>query len=231
MRSATRIISFAPAVNSPGKKDVSGAFLPERSEFSAAMRRLGAQTEELDFDNRRSLQRRAAEIRAALAPGSGYDVVTFFCHGWLDGIQAGFKRKNAAVLAQSIAAAASGAVTVVLYCCSTGEDPKGRPLTAAGTGDNSFADRLRDELCALGQTDCRVVAHSTAAHTTRNPYVLFFDGLGSRHGGSGGLAPVLPGRELWPRWRAELRSDFRFRFPLLEIADIHAALANGHDIA
>jgi hypothetical protein len=54
------------------------------------------------------------------------------------------------------------ATTAVLYACSTGDDPDGDPDTAPGSGDGSFADCLRDNLCDRWSTQCRVMAHTTA---------------------------------------------------------------------
>lgn len=231
MRSATRVVSFAPSSNTPGKKDATGAFLPEQLQFSALMRQLGATTQEFSFNNLKPNPARIQEVSAGLKSAGGYDLVAFFCHGWLDGIQAGFRRSSVSTFAEMMSASATGPMTVVLYCCSTGADEKKRSLTAAGTGDNSFADRLRDELCKRGQTQARVVAHSTAAHTTRNPNVLFFEGMGSPIGGMGGIAPVVPGRPLWKPWCASLKnSDLRFRYPLMEVAEIHAELANDNNV-
>jgi hypothetical protein len=108
--------------------------------------------------------------------------------------------------------------TVVLYACSTGAGGVG--------GDGGFADALRDALCRAGSVNCRVVAHVTAGHATRNPNVRFFDGMGSATGGAGGYYPVAPGSALWKKWVRALReTDMRFRFPFLSVAEIHAELA------
>jgi hypothetical protein len=219
-----KVLCIRPRHNTPGKKDVTGAFAPEADKFLNLHGTGGVET----FDNRKPMAARRREVLELLKDGVDFDAIAFFCHGWSNGIQAGFTRANVAQLAKALDKAWEplGDARVVLYCCSTGADPEDSPVQAAGTGDNSFADRLRDALCALGDTACRVTAHDTVAHTTMNPHALFFDGMGSPVGGAGGYYPVAPGSPLWPKWRKALRTtDMRFEFPFMSIAEIHAELA------
>lgn len=226
-----KLLIFVPTTNAAGRNDVTGAFLPSAQKLSA----LYPGSEIVRFDNTKQLPVRATAVLAAIDArvDGGFTSVSFLCHGWVDGIQAGFTRRTAPKLAAAIAKMAStpprivrDAVIVPLYCCSTGDDPGDQPTQAAGTGDNSFADKLRDALCAAGQVNCRVVAHTTAGHTTQNPNVLFFDGMGIPDGGVGGYAPVRVGSPLWSKWKsALLTGDLRYRFPFMSAADIHAELS------
>jgi hypothetical protein len=116
---------------------------------------------------------------------------------------------------------------VVLYACSTGNDPDDDPDTAPGSGEDSFADVLRDDLCWAGSIWCRVVAHTTAGHTTQNPWLKFFDGKGSPYGGVGAEL-LFPPRDHdgrltteWKTLQELLLSDFRFKFPFMRAAEIH----------
>jgi len=227
-----KVLIFVPKLNTEGKKDATGAFMPEAKAF-AALARTGSRI--YRFDNTKALPKRRAEVLAELdrSKNEGFTAVALFCHGWLDGVQAGFLRRHAVEFAHAINAAVSSApnavttdVTVALYCCSTGKDPQDDPLTAAGTGDDSFADKLRDALCAAGQVDCRVMAHASKAHTTMNPMVLFMDGMGVATGGVGGYAPVSPKSGDWSAWKKALRTtDLRFRMPFMSPAEIHEALS------
>lgn len=227
-----KLLIFTPKSNVEGKKDATGAFHPEAETF-ASLARAGSRIYQLD--NLKPFARRRAEVVAELerAKGGGFTSVAFFCHGWLDGIQAGFLRRHAGELAQAIHAVVSSSpnavttdVVVPLFCCSTGQDPQDDPITAAGTGDDSFADKLRDALCAAGQVDCRVMAHTVAAHTTKNPMVLFMDGMGVATGGVGGYAPASPKSESWSAWKSALQStSLRFRMPYMSPAEIHAELS------
>jgi hypothetical protein len=223
------VLAFVPKYNSDGKKDATGAFHPEATAFKA-LAQPGSTI--YQFDNSKPMATRRKEILNVL---DGYTddsvrqptTVAFFCHGWADGIQAGFTRKTAGELAWAISLATENFDGVVpLYCCSTGDDPQDVRSEAAGTGDNSFADKLRDALCAEGENYCRIVAHTTAAHTTKNPMVLFMDGMGSSSGGVGGYMPVSPQSAHWAAWKKALqKTDLRFRMPYMTPAEIHAELS------
>ncbi len=224
---AKRTVILVPTTNSHGKKDVTGAFLPEATSFAQSRLRAGDYVDTFAIDNTKGLPQRRAQAMERLkylSAAGEFDCVAMFCHGWRDGVQHGFTRKTIQDLA---GLPLSSDVVFALYCCSTGEDQAKRDVEAPGVGDGSFADVLRDALCAAGSPDCRVVAHTTVAHTTRNPHVVFFDGMGSSIGGVGGIAPVGPRHKLWRNWKAALQSttDFRFRFPFMSIAQIHAELS------
>lgn len=141
--------------------------------------------------------------------------VAIFCHGWANGLQLVPMvriRDLAHILAEH------RAPVVTLYACSTADGP-------ATGGDGGFADRLRDALCAAGAVACRVDAHATAGHATRNPYVRRFEGMGVATGGVGGQWIVTPKSALWGPWARALKGDLRWEFPLLSVAEIHARLA------
>jgi len=227
--SAQRVLAFTPQFNTPGKRDVTGAFLPEARAFV----RLAQKGSELvAIDNRKAVPARRKQVLAAIEArsGKGFTSVAFFCHGLRSSIQLGFRSLLAPQLAAAVTHLTEGAedVVVPLYCCSTGADHDGDALGAPGTGDHSFADRLRDALCAAGAPHCRVTAHSTVGHTTMNPMVVFMDGMGSIHGGVGGYAPVAPGSAHWPAWKRTLRlasSTLRLRMPYMTPEAIHAELS------
>ncbi len=222
----TNAVILVPTTNEAGKKDVTGGFAPEAKRYADILRKQGCNVIEVAIDNTQPIAKRRAQSLAALKEASStspLNLIACFCHGWRDGVQVGFTRKT---LSELSSLPLTSDVLVALYCCSTGEDAGKRDVGAPGVGDGSFADTLRDALCAAGKVNCRVVAHTTVGHTTRNPNALFFDGLGSSVGGTGGLAPVTPKHGLWKTWRARLwgDTDFRFRFPQMSIAEIHAAL-------
>jgi hypothetical protein len=148
------------------------------------------------IDNKDTKQQQAEAVLEALKNFKGHHRIAFFCHGYSNGIQFGI-RSNDSILwwkfVESICECARGSVSsqmagspnVLLYACSTGTDPDGNPDTAPGSGDNSFADRLRDSICWSGGYYCRVVAHTTTGHAWHNPNVKIFDGNGSPYGGVG----------------------------------------------
>lgn len=224
-----RALVFVPEHNMHGKKDVTGAFLPEAEAF---LEMCAEGSEIVRFDNSKGFAARRKQVLAALEERKDFDTVAFFCHGWEKGIQAGFSKATTKALAKAIldTCGDNEEVIVPLYCCSTGEDPDDDDITAAGTGDDSFSDRLRDALCADGATQCRVMGHTTVGHTTSNPMVLFMDGMGSEYGGVGGYPPVSPGaRKMWSAWKKALRdrkggNTLRFRFPFMTVGAIHEEL-------
>ncbi len=227
------ILIFVPKHNSHGKKDVTGAFLPEAVKLKNLA---GAGSKIIHIDNKRGFNARRRETLRAFATEvedvgeDFYTSVAFMCHGFQNGIQLGFKRAHVKHLAESIRAV-TGENTVVevpLFCCSTGHDPDDDAFTAAGTGDDSFADKLRDELCRQGSTLCRVMAHTTVAHATSNPMVLFMEGMGTPDGGVGGFPPVSPKSGNWKAWKRALRdrknNTLRFRMTYMNVGDIHKEL-------
>ncbi len=220
-----RTLTLAPRYNTPGKHDATGAFQPERAAFSSLIDPLACY---YTVDNH------ATKPKMRLAILSEIHVVAptlfaVFSHGWRTGIQFGFGLANVDELAVELARGCTS-VRVALYCCSTGSGP------GVG-GDGGFADMLRDALCRAGAPHCQVDAHDRSGHCCRNPFVRRFDGMGSASGGIGGHWIVAPNSALWKRWVVALKSDggpggssgplgpLRFRFPLMDVAEIHAELA------
>jgi hypothetical protein len=230
-----RALIFLPKHNSHGKRDVTGAFRPEAKRIA----KLFHGSRVIEFDNRCGFVTRRHEVLGALrttpSQSGPFDTVIFLCHGWTDGIQAGFKRRDAAKLATAIRYAVRRAdVRVPLYCCSTGDDEFDDPFQAVaspyhdgcGPGEGSFADKLRDRLCELGAVTCSIMGHTCEGHTTRNRHALRFEGMGSSYGGIGGFRLVAPGSKLWRPWCDALKvGDFRFRFPYMTVANVHEELS------
>lgn len=215
---------FVPVQNTPGKRDAD-EFRREARLFCAYLRASkGWPTPVHQFDNARELAERRADVLRhvhGLTPGA-VKVVALFCHGWPDGVQAGFRSEHARGLARELENVAATELTVALYCCSTGadQDPATDETAEPGPGgDGGFADRLRDELGAVG-VQATVYAHSTAGHCTRNPRVRIF----LPHERAGGHWVVSPDSPLWPRWRQYLQGDGRFTYPFLSAAEIEAEL-------
>jgi hypothetical protein len=125
-------------------------------------------------------------VLAALRDGTPWTHVVFMCHGWATGLQLGFRsgkqrrgdRENMSALVAALRALPLKVIT--LYACSAGSDPASS-RSSPGSGDDSFADTLRD---ATGVT---VIAHVTVGHATRNPHLIVFEA---------NSAPVLGGIRL-----------------------------------
>lgn len=205
-----------------GKPDYVGAFDPEARLFMTrhnipAECRLRVNLGLGEQGRRKQVVDFVADLK-----NKGYttDSFAFFCHGFANRVELGFKIANIPGLIDCIRSVAHSQdrFYVPLYCCSTGDGP-------GKDGDNGFADKLRDALCQAGFTECVVDAHVTAGHTTQNSMKRRYAGFGSPVGGTGGMWIVGPKTELWSKWRSALRTgDFRHRLPYMTIADVHKEL-------
>jgi hypothetical protein len=136
-------------------------------------------------------------------------------------------------LAKSVSRIARPDVKIILYACQTGSSPlegaeenlrkeqnKTNPnqdninryqhqinslghLRSQPVGSEGFAFKLRDELTNYCP-ECRIDAHKTLGHSTRNPFVRRFESPA----GSGGQTIVPQGHELWNKWVRTLRDPF-----------------------
>jgi hypothetical protein len=221
---------FAAGYDTPGKRDATHAFHPEARRYQQVR---GGKL--VHVDNRKDVATRAEAVLEEIARNGRqpWKTIAFFCHGTAKSIQLGFDLRTVGELGRYIAGTSERDVRVLLYCCSTASTLKRILGAPAPGGDGGFADELRDALCRHGATRCRVMAHDTVGHTTKNPHVRLFDGQESPIGGQGGEMPVRPGGKLWTAWREALAgkfmagSDFRFHMPFMEIGEIHAALVSG----
>jgi len=224
--SGKRILVLAPLYNTGKKKDATGAFRPEATVFAE---RHGVPREQVVWiDNHLSKPAMRAEVLAEIAKvktaSGALEALACFCHGWKTGIQFGFDKTTVGVLAEVLVGVRD--IRVPLYACSTAQGAGGDDSTAIG-GDGGFADLLRDALCQAGAVDCQVDAHTTAGHTSKNPFVRRFQGMGSQLGGTGGFFIVSPSqKQLFAKWRRALaNTDLRRDFPFMTVAEIHAAIA------
>lgn len=201
----------------PGTRDVRGAFRPAARAFSKVH---GARIVEIDngTTDRRPKPLRRRDVLAVVAQESELRLLALFCHGTRRGLQMGFDISTVDELAQAIADVARRDVRVALFACSTG----GRSSDVTG-GDGDFADRLRDAMSALKLSGGWVDAHTTAGHTTKNPFVRRFHTDGKVSGSSGGSWIVTPRSAPFKIWNQALKSrdgTLRYRFPVMTQLDI-----------
>lgn len=229
------IIAFAPIHDKSGInpkngrpwKDATHAFIPEAKAFLRHHKQ--PESDLVMVDNSKSPAEMKRAVYAALdrEPRKKIHGVAFFCHGLKDRIQFGIRQSDIPEFAEKMVKHADPALRVTFYACDAGRDNDGQrddDLEQFG-GDNGFADRVRDELCRHGNVRCVVDAHTTAAHTTMNPHVRRFEGMGSPVGGIGGYYIVPRGAKVWGKWVKALKTDLRFAFPYLTTAEIHRLLA------
>ena len=226
---------LTPDRNRPPENDFSGAFEPESIRYKAFHEGRGdtVTIQRIHAAPSRSRREVLRDVQSAIQ-ATRFNALAFMCHGTINWLQLGLSSGSATGLqslaetAAMIAASAPPDLRVILYACSSGR--AGAPGdTAPGTGENSFADHFRDALCAAGCVNISVYAHTSAGHTTRNPDIRVFRGLGLPSGGVGGMYLVRPGtRPQYSTLARLLRSNtptpLRFEYPFLTIEEIHARL-------
>jgi hypothetical protein len=148
----------------------------------------------VDFgDSGRDWRRLRVTRRLTIRNDSHYDVIAFFCHGYSNGVQAGFKGE-AEMRQLGILCNALSPSSVVFYACS-------------------MAKKLNGALAWFTKEmspDTRVFGHRTAGHTSRNPYVV-------EHYNDRRIdykKSVFNYRRGWKAWIKRLKTDFRFELPV-----------------
>jgi hypothetical protein len=220
----TASIAICPTHNHRGRKDVTGAFLPEARAFADLH---GAELRQ--FDNRAAKWRRRREVEAILdAAPLKLTHVAIFCHGYRRGLQTGHTTFSVNRLAAAIARNATASASVTLYACDTardGDKQRNDDTKPGPGGEGGFADKLRDGLLAHGMRGGHIDAHPVTAHATKAPYVRRFY-IDPEAQDLGGDWLVAPGSTLWQAWRRKLRQDRRFRlsFPLMSTEAVRGAV-------
>jgi hypothetical protein len=223
--SKVKTLAISPTTNSKGKRDVTGAFLPEAIYFSDLH-----DSPRESFDSTKSKRSRRREVESILVDsGPNFDLIAFFMHGWKKGLQSGHNTWNVRNLAKAIESAAGvDEVKVALYACDTARDAdkeRSDDSKPGPGGEGGFADKLRDHLVDLGLSGGWVDAHTVTAHTTKAPYVRRFY-INADCVNDGGEWLVTPGSPEWKAWRRALQEDrdFRLSFPLMTKSEIYARI-------
>lgn len=221
-----KLLCLVPDANTPGKKDTSGAFHPEAV---ALAKHLGvAPTSAVRrFPAKAGLAQRRAVCTRTIEEQTDLEALAFFCHGWRNGLQAGYQLAHVRTLAQLIAGHMVDRAHVLLYACEAGRDADADSADdrePGPGGDGGFADELRDACESLGR-HVTVMGHTTAGHCTQNPYARrFAPGCMGR----GGEWYVEPRSALWGRWVRALREPggtLRLRFWAMTTGEIADELA------
>lgn len=235
MNSTVRRLGIADDVD--GGNDERFAFGPESAKWRDASGRDSLVTY---FDDEARPGHRAREVESIIedvAGGMRLEQVAFFCHGHARSLQTGHDVNGSELggtAIQLLAIALSHALTadgvVTLYACSCGSDRVAR--------GEEFAHVLARTIKVL-RPDWRgwVDAHESAGHTTFNPMVYRFtpDFTGMAPGRvrkeplvpwhvvvDGKMARPKEVRARFARWRALLRTPYRFEYPRLTIEQIRA---------
>lgn len=212
------------------------AFGPESAKWRAA----SPGSVVLYFDDEAKPAKRSVEVGEVLAHFSGgkrLEQVAFFCHGHAKSLQTGhdvnaseLSERAVSRLAQALAKSLAASGVVTLYACSCASDRV--------TPGEEFAHVLT-YMIAMLRPDWKgwLDAHESAGHTTFNPmvyrYTPSFAGEAPGAVRKEALVPwlvVVDGkakrprevRERFARWRALLRTGYRFEYPRLTIEQIRA---------
>lgn len=229
-----KALVFWSSVNTEGKADATGAFIPEAAHFANLHKipknmRTPVACVRMTPDERRKT---VLDVLRSFV-GENLDGIAIFCHGWADGLQIGFNRGLLSTFARAVKDACRPEPFLALYACSTAEnDVKDNAYASPGPGtDGGFADLLRDQLARIGVSGGWVDAHKSAGHCSRNPFVVRFrmgDVEDRALGGVGGDWIVCPGSSSWKKWKLALADDerdLRLRFPIMTSVQIKTELA------
>lgn len=219
-----RALIFRPLHASPSKPADAGEFKREAERFGFYLLGEGWDVTIQTFDNTLPKPQRRKPADRVIASGT-WDMVALFGHGMRASIQTGHDMGSIPALAALLAEHSARPLRVELYACDAARDAdrdKRDDVRDAVGGDGGFADVLRDALSTLGITG-HVDAHAKSGHTAINPHVRRFhmDGTGAAAGAGWLVDPKGPH---WRAWRAALKGDMRFRFPLMTAEEIAAAL-------
>jgi len=228
----SNVLVFYSNRNTNGKKDATGAFIPEATNFKQVNNIpdelfLGVNLKKVKASKRREIV--LDKLNSIEKPLDG---IAFFGHGWPQGIQFGFRREHIEELVKAMSFVCKRDCKVVLYACLAAEnDIRDNIVKDIGPATKGgFADKLRDAMVREGFVGGHVDAHKTAGHTTRNPYVVRFltDNIltHEKFDYSGGSWIVEPGSMFWKKWVRYLHESktLRYTFPFLTEMEIKNSL-------
>lgn len=200
--------SSAPHVFAPNKNK---ALRKDADEFKVEARRFLAHHEQLDtlheIDNDLSELLQEGMVMKiiedmSVIPGD----IVFFCHGFKNRIQFGFRGVSGARRLASHIAKKHGKnrmLRCVFYCCSVAQDED--------NWFNWFCDELERH-----NVHYWAVGHSTSGHTSKNPYVKYRGSTGAYSGSAYLVRPKCP---RWGDWIDSLKTEHRFEYPWEQIDD------------
>ena len=160
-------IIFYAKDNRPGKKDATGAFIPESIALNIYIQSLDAKSKVKRVPIRTNVsesQRRQQVYDGLSRAGFDYDCVWFLCHGTKAGIQFGYRWKwGAGCLTEDLLAFNPAVKMVNFYCCSV------------AAGKENFCKWVYEHMKTYSDApDVSVMGHYTAGHTTMNPRVKIY---------------------------------------------------------
>jgi len=222
----SNILVIYSSKNVKGKKDATGAFIPEAKAFAKLhgvpeSNMLGIPCPGMPA------KKRYKQLTDFLKTKKNIAWIAMFGHGYSSGMQFGLKKGNLPQFVSVLKKSCTKKVKLSLYACSTASTSKHtRQRNAPGT-DNGYADQLRDHMLAHGFKGGWIDAHLTPGHTTHNPFIMRFYVEPPFEGGwdvKGGEWLVSPKSKLWKPWKKAVqnrKSMFRFQFSLMTEPEVY----------
>lgn len=213
------ILVFYSSVNTKGKKDATGAFVPEGKKFCAVNRVPAENRIAVDCVGQ-TPKKRFEQVCMELRNRCNIQWIAMFCHGWSSGLQFGINKKNVGIFTEYMRYSCVDNVILTLYACSTASENKAGSKPKMPATNNGFADTLRDTMLAKNFRGGWIDAHLTAGHTTVNPYVMRFaiePGPNLEIDLPGGFWLVQPQSPQWKEWIMMLKTNednMRYTFSL-----------------
>lgn len=238
----TNKLVFYSNTNSKGKKDATGAFIPEAKAFAKLHSIPDSNVFGMDLINNNAEARRKFVVEKINESEGNIDCIAFFCHGWQSGIQFGINLKNMNTVIEPLSQKVGREPLKVIFfaCLTAGNNVTNSDTSKIGVGsDGGFADVFRDNLVRYGDnyhipaiSEGWVDGHKTAGHTTWNPYVVRFycsDVEDPELGAEGGKWVIAPKSKHWSKWVKELKAKdafLRLSFSFMDVEDIEWYLDN-----
>lgn len=227
---------FYSCRNSRNKHDATGAFIPEAKAFQKYHGIPDNNMFAIDCVRQKKNARfnKVLELLFAFGTRQKISSLIWFGHGWPNGIQFGFTRKDIPFLVQ-VLSGVNGEMNrlcefdlnIVFYCCSMADNDnrnnKGVKIGIAT--DGGFCDVLRDNMEKREFTG-QVIGHLTKGHTDMNPNTIIFYANKNINDNCGGSWLVEPGSLFWKDWKRGMKTNLRFAFPFMTELEIKNLLNN-----
>jgi len=209
------------------KPDATGAFIPESINFTKHRESLGDVVQNIGFDNTLPQAKRVKEFLKLIENADDFDAFVYIGHGLRTslpscGVTMANRKQFTDLLFKK--SKSKTKLFVTLFACSAAET-----MTKQLDGEGGMADKIRDDLVALGVVNGWCDAHPTPGHTTQNSLVKrFYFSIEEKDKGAQYIIP--PGSPEFSVWRKKLNSKwrddpFRFDFPYMSSTEIHTELA------
>jgi hypothetical protein len=225
---------FYTSTNSKGRKDATGAFIPEAKNFSKIHNipeedQVGIDCRKLEKWDRRKIVYNVLNEQK----NDSLSKLAFFCHGFPTHIQFGIYLNHLGELADILADKLSNNAKIIFYACSTMSSFNKGVSDGLFENDDGpcvkdgFCDTLRDRLVEKTDKYFEIFGHTGPGHATMFPYVAKVSPIEhvteDMDGANWVISPL--SRDLWKSWCIKLKkTDLRYKFPWLTKEELTSQL-------